>query len=197
MLHVFAWSSITITIEMPDFDCLHRRFQTRLCHLLCRAPPNAGCAATSNPLQWLSPVLPQPNACCRKAGGYSARPAARSGAASHQQWLVHCTATASSLSFCPEHHCPATTLRRDHSESAADALCCLPPARHRWRGLEIQPDLLSFASAFVAWHIAWHIVCCNITPFCWGATSHMCYIAGYHITPFVVYSRVLYHICAI
>ena len=118
-------SSIKIAIEMPDFDCLQRHSQTRLSHLLRRAPPIAGCAATSNPLRWLSIMLPaaecllqkgrsslccarcassrtqgrvqdvqrpriscdgccecllQPNACCRKAGGHSAVPAARPAA---------------------------------------------------------------------------------------------------------------------
>ena len=54
--------------------------------VLSARPPSAGCAATSNPL----PVLPQPNACCRKAGGHSARPAAHRSdrtEAGHQQWL--------------------------------------------------------------------------------------------------------------
>ena len=35
-----------------------------------------------------------------------------------------------------------------HSESAVDALCCLPTAHHRRRGLEIQPDLHSFSFRF-------------------------------------------------
>ena len=43
---------------------------------LVQAPPSANCAPTSNPLLWLSPVLPQPNACCSEAGGHSAVPAA-------------------------------------------------------------------------------------------------------------------------
>ena len=54
-----------------------------------------------------------------------------------------------------------------HSQSAADALCCLSPAlraRHRRRGLEIQPDLHSFSFLFHS--LAYSMVCCHITPFC-------------------------------
>ena len=118
---------------MPVFDCLHRQFQTRLSHLLCQAPPSAGCAVTSNPLRWLSPVLPQPNACCRKAGCHSERPAGQQQAIS-SGWFSELLLGA--------------PLSGHHSESAADALCCLPPARHLRRGLEIQPDLHSFPCLF-------------------------------------------------
>ena len=101
-MSLYDHSSIMITIEMPDFDCLHRQFQTRLSHLLYRAPPSAGWAATSNPLRCLSPVLPKPNACCRKAGGRSARPAARRAATGYPQWLVHWAAARSTTVLPPQ-----------------------------------------------------------------------------------------------
>ena len=39
-------ASIKITIEMPDFVCLCRQFQTRLSHLLCQAASTAGVATS-------------------------------------------------------------------------------------------------------------------------------------------------------
>ena len=159
---------------MPDFDCLHRQFQTRLSQLLCRPPPSAGCAATSNPLQWMSLVLPQPNACCRKAGGHCV-------AAGHQQWFSELLLSA--------------PLSGHSSESAPDTLCCLPPARHRRWGLEIQLDLHSFSCRFrsFAYSMAYSICCIVATSHLFvvysrGAMSHMCYIAGCHITLFLWYT---------
>ena len=62
---------------------------------------------------------------------------------------------------------PAAPLSSHCSKSAADAQLCLPPARHRRRGLEIKPICTAFPAAFmafhiafhIAWHIAWHIAC--------------------------------------
>ena len=75
-----------------------------------------------------------------------------------------------------------------HSESAADALCCLPPARHRRWGLEIQPDLHSYCCCFrsLAYSMAYSMLPFShlFVVYSRGAISHMCYIAGCHITPF-------------
>ena len=162
MLHVFAWSFIKHDINRDAWlDCLHRQFQTRSSHLRCRTPPNAGCAATSNPLLWLLSVPPQPNACCRKAGGNSAvpaaRPAARRAAAGHQQWLVQWAAVRIPLSG-------------NRSESAADALRCLPPPCHRRWGLEIQWLICTAFPASVFHSLAYSndsmAYSMYITPFC-------------------------------
>ena len=84
----------------------------------------------------------------------------------------------------------AGSLSCHRSESAADALRCLPSARHRPYDGAYKLNLIctAFPSvAFIAWHIAWHIACCHITPFLvcsGGAILPVCYIAGCHITPF-------------
>ena len=133
ILHVFTWSSsIAIIIEMPDFDCLHRQFQTRLSHLLRQAARGrrgkyqgcGRCAATSNPLRWQS-------AACRPSSHNRMRAAERREATlmcklSVQSRAGQPQATRSGL-FTELHRAPLSCHR---SQSAADALRCLPPARH-------------------------------------------------------------------
>ena len=151
-------SSITMTIEVPDFDCLQRQFQTRLSHLLCRAPPRAGCAATSNPMGWLSPVQPQLNACCRRREATLLCPVLVQQRAQGRRWP---TAVAGSVSCCTEHHCPATAANQLQMYCAA----CHPPATDDG-AYKYSLICSAFPAAFIAWHTAWHIACCHITPFC-------------------------------
>ena len=163
-------SSITITIEVTDFDCLHRQFQTSLSHLLCRAPPSAGCAASC----------------------YGCRPSChnRMLAAERQEATLLCP-----LRVQPRAGPPQATssgwfselllgapLSCHYSESAVDALRCLPPARHLRRGLEIHPDLHSYSSSFY-----------SLAALAYKMTYSM---LQYHTFLWFI-AGVLYHTCAI
>ena len=174
-------SSVTITIEVPDFDNLRRQFQTGFSHLLRRAPPSAGCAGRQcSDLEsaMMAVAHPATTECLRQKGG---RPLCASSRAGPQQ-------TTSSGWF--SELLLGVPLSGHRSESAADALCCLPPACHRRRGLEIRPDLHSFSCRFhsLAYSIAYSVLPYHIffVVYSRGPISHMCYIAC-HVTTFLWY----------
>ena len=125
-------SSITITIEMPDFDCLHRKVisphvpsatECRLCSDLKSAATAVARPATT---KCLLQKCRRPLCASSRAQGRRRPPP---------------VAGSESVSCCLEHHCHS-------SESVADALCCLPPVRRPppTTGLEIQPN---FAQRFL------------------------------------------------
>ena len=90
------------------------------------------------------------------------------------------------------------------SKSVVDALCCLPPARHRRRGLEIQPELHSFPCRFhsLAYSMAYSIV--PYHTFLWYIAEvlhHPCTIQQVANLPyhnFLSYiAGMLYHTCVL
>ena len=113
-------SSITVTIEMPDFDRLQRQFQTMLSRLLHRAPPNAGYGATSNPLQWLSPSSHNRMLAAERREATLLCPLRvlqRTG-------QLQATSSCRSVSCCVRHHCPTTAANQRQMHCAA----CHSPA---------------------------------------------------------------------
>ena len=121
---LYDHSSITITIEMPDFDYLHRQFQTRLSHLLCREASATECRlCTDIESATMAVARPATTEYLLQKGG---RPLCCARCASSRaQGRCRPPAVAGSVSFCAEHHCPATAANQRQMHCVAR---CRPPA---------------------------------------------------------------------
>ena len=122
-------SSIGITVEIHDFYCLHRQFQTslRLSHLLCRLCSDLNAAMAV------------------------ARPATTD---SHQNRLLSAhqplaAARREATLLCPLHRCPTTAANQLQMHGAAAS----PPPT---TGPRNQARFAQLSTAFILCHIAWH-----------------------------------------
>ena len=110
-------SSITITKEMPDCDCLHRQFQTRLSDLLKSATECRLCCDLESAA--MAVVRPATTECLLQKGW---RPLCCARCSSSRaKGSCRPPAVAGSVSCCAEHFCPATAANQLQMHCAAGA----------------------------------------------------------------------------
>ena len=186
MLHVFAWSIINQDNNRDAWRWLFAQAVSNQV-ISATAPSATECRLCSDFESAVMAVTrPATTKCLLQKGR---RPLC---ASSRAQGRRKPPAVAGSVSCCSEHRCPAT------AASQRQMNCCLPPACHRRRGLEIQPDLHSYSCRFhsLAYSMAYSMLPYHtffVVYITWQMIYSTCYISYVH-SDIACYIALLYSI---